>query len=238
LNEPFTDERLEDRLQQVSEAFPHTYLEISTNMSLCDDDRAKKTLDVFSSHPAQGEIWITHNGINKESFERLMGLNYEKTLRNIINLLQLNKGRVFIKIRGLGSSRDGKIRYFSPYEYLKYWEDVLFNCHLDIRNIFPDAFGTFHNRAGNVRLPGWEYQKDFGLHPDCYRLKSLHIDNECLAVGCCMDYEHEEVYGDLKKQTIDEIYNSEEYKTFYKKATGEIQIDENFLCRKCMSPGG
>jgi len=238
LNEPLTDEKLEERLQLLSMNFPTSMLEISTNMSLCTTDRAKQILDIFSKHPSDTEIWISHQRINKESFERIMGLDYEKTLDNIINLIKLNDGRVRIKIRGLGSSRDEKIRYFTPEEYTEYWVEIFDKNNLNLTNIWIDSYGTFHNRAGNVKLEGWKYQKSFGLHPDCYRLKNLHVDNEGLVVACCMDYEREEAYGDMNKQTIRDVFYSKEYDRFVNMAKGNISSPDDFICKKCMSPGG
>ena len=108
-----------------------------------------------------------------------------------------------------------------------------------LQNVHIDSYGTFHNRAGNVRLEGWEYQKGYGLHPECLRLHdSLHIDFEGLVLSCCHDYNREYVLGDLKKQTIEEAFYSDEYNEFFNMAKGNIPSADDFICKRCMVGGG
>jgi len=243
-NEPCIDPTLELRLEILSAAFPNAEVELSTNMLLCNRDRAERTLNILGNHPGDCEIWISHHGVDEKSFKKIMGLNYEKTLENIIDLIQLNDGRVFIKIRGLGSSRDGKVSFFTSKEYIKYWSDIFSKHKLDVGKVEIDAYGSFHSRAGNVSLDGWDYDtklREIGPgHPfNCWRVgTTLHVDFEGLVIPCCCDYNRRYILGDLKTQTVQEVVDSEPYQTFVKKARGEIESEDGFICKQCMSVGG
>ncbi len=50
---------------------------------------------------------------------------------------------------------------------------------------------------------------------------------------CCMDYVKESVIGNIKNQTLQEIFNSAIYKAAIEKAAGRIESEENFICKKC-----
>ncbi len=50
---------------------------------------------------------------------------------------------------------------------------------------------------------------------------------------CCNDYYKNNVYGNLSEGTIEEILHSEKAIAMRKRVFGEIQTDDEFLCRKC-----
>ena len=50
---------------------------------------------------------------------------------------------------------------------------------------------------------------------------------------CCNDYYKNNVYGNLSEGTIEEILHSEKAITMRKRVFGEIQTNDEFLCRKC-----
>lgn len=50
---------------------------------------------------------------------------------------------------------------------------------------------------------------------------------------CCMDWTRETVYGDISKQTLYEITNSELYQSYLQKVNGEVKSEENFICKRC-----
>jgi len=244
MNEPFVDNTIELRTDIISHAFPKAMIEVSTNMLLCTPDRGKNMLNILEKHPGEKEIMISHHGVNKESFSMIMGMNYERTLDNIIQLIRINDGRIPIKIRGLGCSRDEKKLFFTPDEYLVYWGNIFMHERLNVTNIKIDSYGTFHSRAGNVNLNDWNYDMvvrkiDAEHHFDCWRLdKSLQVDFGGLVTPCCMPYNREYVLGDLNTQTVEEVMASEKYHEFVDKARGKVASDDDFICKKCSSPGG
>jgi intein/homing endonuclease len=54
----------------------------------------------------------------------------------------------------------------------------------------------------------------------------------------CMDYNREVVIGNLNNNTIQEIYNSKNWKHIYNQCTGKEKSPDDFICKRCSSPGG
>jgi len=53
-----------------------------------------------------------------------------------------------------------------------------------------------------------------------------------------MDYHRETVFGNLKKQTISEIFESDTYNNIFKQVQGDLESPDDFICKRCQSPGG
>lgn len=50
---------------------------------------------------------------------------------------------------------------------------------------------------------------------------------------CCMDYNKEIVFGNLKTQSIGQIINSDYYNSVFDKIEGEIESEDSFICKRC-----
>ena len=50
---------------------------------------------------------------------------------------------------------------------------------------------------------------------------------------CCMDYNKEAVLGNIKHQSLKEIFESKLFKTITLKAAGKIKSEKDFICKKC-----
>jgi hypothetical protein len=54
-----------------------------------------------------------------------------------------------------------------------------------------------------------------------------------------MDYNRETVFPNgISTKPIEELYSSDYFTTMLKKATGLIGSEDNFICKRCISPGG
>ena len=242
-----TDRNIIKRIEMIFDYFPKCYMEISTNAMLLTPELSKEIVETIlkCDKTNRSYIWLSHHSINKETFETLMQRkNYNKTLNNIIEYIMINDGRIKTTLRGSGASMDGSLFYFSGEEYQKYWQQIFSKNKLNPKNTQIDYF-TFHNRAGNVKMKNWEFGNAFSRTIDkfhsfsCNRyISGLHILFDSSVVPCCMIYNKEEVWGNLKNQPLKEIWNGEKRKDFIDRAIGIKKSDENFICRRCMSPGG
>ena len=156
----------------------------------------------------------------------------------------VNDGQVITILRGSGASADGTITYFTEEEYHNYWVKIFKENNLNPANVKVDYF-RFHNRAGEVEMKDWKEANEFfraidKYHPfSCWRfVNGLHVLYNLDVVVCCMDYSCKYVWGNLRKESIKEIWNGERRKDFVDKATGLKQSDSNFICKRCMSVGG
>lgn len=245
MNEPFTDKDLDKRIELAYKYLPNMELEISTNAGVMFPNRMKKVVDTilkYNKNP-NTKIIISHHGVDKESLEYIMKIPYESTIRNIIEFLRYNNGRIPVTLKGLGVSMDENIGMFTEEEYNRYWNTIFHKYNIPPNNI-TIMYSSFHNRAGNVKMNEWKYSpkireidKD---HPfDCPRLHGMiHILFDGTVVSCCMDYLVEYPLGNVKEKSIVEIFKDKPWKDFYAMARGRKPSPDNFICKRCMSPGG
>ena len=247
MQDPLSDKNIIKRIETIFDYFPKCYMEISTNAMLLTPKLSEEIIEILLKYDKtnRSHIWLSHHSINKETFETLMQRkNYNKTLNNIIEYAMINDGRIKTTLRGSGASRDGSLFYFSGEEYQKYWQQIFSKNKLNPKNTQIDYF-TFHNRACNVKMKNWEFGDTFSrtideFHPfDCWRYRTgLHVMYNSDVICCCMEYSHKNVWGNLKKQSLKEIWNGEKRKDFIDKAVGLKESDDDFICKKCLGVGG
>lgn len=86
--EPFTDPNLFGRIKQLKSEFPDSRIRFTTNFSLADEEVVEQILD-----SGLDEIVCSLNSVNAETYRKIMGLPYEKTIDNIENLLRRKETR-------------------------------------------------------------------------------------------------------------------------------------------------
>lgn len=241
-NEPFADRNIVERAKQAINTLHNPYLEISTNLTLASNAAIDKLLKVYEMNGWNGRMMISHHGWNKMSYETTMGLSYGKALNKLKYLIKKANGNLSIWLHTAVESRDTSILMSSEEHIKRYWMQFVIENKLPKKNlqIWPLYF---HNRAGNVKMDSWRYDKivrEIGpAHPfDCYRIHDcLHVIYTGEIILCCCDYQHETVIGDLSKQTIKEFYASDKWKEYYKMVRGDIESPDDFICKRCQFPG-
>lgn len=132
------------------------------------------------------EIIISFLGWSPESYHKNMGLNFNEIVPRIKYFIANAPDKLKIKVISLDLG-------YTPQKVLAF------------KKLFPEG----------VILPArnWgHYQtSQDGTATPCGRPNSLHILWDGVVVLCCRDYEAEVVLGDLKRQTIDEVWNSKRY---------------------------
>ena len=91
---------------------------------------------------------------------------------------------------------------------------------------FAEDFALY-NRGGNIDIPK-KWGKPFCTYPTTF----LTIDVDGNVILCCNDYQSSVKFGNLKKETIMEVWE----KPFYKKVRRNIRRNIFFLpvCKKCV----
>ena len=242
-NEPTLDKEIMEKVEYALKHILPGWTEISTNLSFLNERMLRKIEDIFPNIPH--EIWISFHGCNKETYEDIMGLKFDRTLDNVMQLVELAQiVPINFIIRGSGKPRDnmGKTKnWFGEKEYRAFWDRKL----KKYKHKPKIAFFTYHDRAGQIQL------KEKGMSFDTIFLESL--DNfycvrfdrwiQFLYTGepilCCMDYNRETVYGEsIKDQSFDELFSSPKRLEQIEQACGLKESDPNFICKRCISPGG
>lgn len=241
-NEPLFDKELFSKIKYAYEVLSPQIVELATNLSVFTPFIEKEMVKLFQKIPH--EIRISFHGINENSYLEIMGLNFEKSLSNIHRLIKVSQDtNLNIQIRGGGAPRvAGKLKnWFSEEEYLLFWEEQL----KPYKNKPKITFFTYHDRAVPKQLKekGMIFsdiiRKDLkGFY--CARFdKWLHFLYTGEPVLCCMDYNRETVYSkSIREVSLKEMINSNSFTELIKKGTGIIESEDDFICKRCISPEG
>lgn len=73
--------------------FPEAIIEESTIASLLNKENANNLLNVLSEGPT--DLWISFHGIDKKTYEGIIGLHFENFFK-VINLLRQAKVEILI----------------------------------------------------------------------------------------------------------------------------------------------
>ncbi len=241
-NEPLADPQIFERIVMIREAFPAVLIEVSTNALALDKAAARKLIAALQGGPH--DIWLSFHGIDKRSFEGIMGIPFEQCLSNIIHLLKEAESHpLTIRIHGAGEGRVPELKHdfsFSKEEYLCFWNEIFQQNGITKKHSI--HFFTYHDRARSIHRNDIHTVEN--VRPDltgfsCVRVTDwLHFLYTGELILCCMDYQRETVFGDITKAGLHEILKGSEFLSLADKITGECASDENFICKRCISPGG
>jgi hypothetical protein len=246
MQEPLIDKTIFSKIADIYRCFPQCSVEVSTNGAALTEQTVEKLFGLFTQK--NHEIWVSHHGINEETLTHIMKIDYKKSTENLIRLLKMSDGRFNIRIRGAGRSKAVDKTYFTHEEYVSYWEKMFSDHSVNRKNVTVDSF-EFHDRAGSlfredrgacdlnkgkVRDIGPGY-KEF----HCPRVDEwVHFMHDGSMRICCMDYHHEVKLPNIHEMSLLDYFHSDQYKDLVLKVSGKIESEDNFICKRCTSPGG
>lgn len=242
-NEPLLDDELFDKIAYAVKRVDYEWVEVSTNLSILDEGRLTHIRKLFPGIPH--EIWVSFHGVSEESYENIMGLDFERTMNNVMRLVSLaQEVPLNIKIRGSGTpvpGGTGSTSWFGREEYFRFWEKVLSRF-----SVKPEvSYFPYHDRAGagqlkekGIRFDGVAREDLTGFYCDRFD-RWMHFLYTGEPVLCCMDYGKETGFDAcVPDVSIDDLYRSPRFIELLKKGTGMIESADDFICKKCFSPGG
>lgn len=245
MQEPLIDKTIFNKIEDIYRYFPNTCVEVSTNGAALIDPVVDKLFNAMSGR--RHEIWVSHHGVDKKTFEHIMKINYERATDNLMNLLKKSNGRFKIKIRGAGQSFDGKVTFFTREQYRNYWISQFEKNQINMANVEIDAF-SFHDRAGTLHredrganlLNIGVVRKIDKRHPFyCTRIDQwLHFMWDGTIRLCCMDYHGEVKLPNIHKMSLLEYFHSSEYTELVEQVSGAKGCKPGHICTRCISPGG
>lgn len=224
LGEPLLDRFLVERVAYARKVRPDwTPFEVYTNGTALTPEKFDALRDA-----GMDSLTISLNATGPEQHERIMGLKgqYAKVVKNARYAIDNAQGKVDVLVKAVRN--DDQFDMESQVRFYLQW---------GIR-LRPDLMPGH----GQVVLEGnWggenrtieERKKYLDPNACCYRaLTQLSILWDGVVSLCCYDPLAKYPFGDLKKQTIKEIYNSPEYVKFR-----EMHVDnraaEHPLCKVC-----
>jgi len=185
--EPFMDPKIIERLAYINEQLPNTALRLYSNGAALTEAKSDqlRSLNV-------DKLYISLNTINKERYEDIVGLPFERTMQNIRALAsRSSKGPVAKKITlRLTLVNETTLEEVEAFKRLC--------CEL---NVYPMTVGLF-NYKGDIAsdLPVPDYP--------CEHIDRLDIMSNGYTTLCCMDQEGEYGFGSIIDKSVLEVFNN------------------------------
>ena len=185
VSEPLLDKRLYSILKKINEKVPLARIRIFTNGSALTHNKAEELNDIDNL-----ELWISFNEHRESEYKNLMNLDYQRTLKNIDHLHDTD--------------------FCHPVTVLRVGVDPGFRKFCEKR--WPDY------KVAMIKKDGWidytDADSDQVPNTQCSRWYELSIMANGIVSLCCMDGKGEYSIGDVNKQTMLEIYNSDTKRHF------------------------
>ncbi len=220
-NEPLTDPSLIKRINYAKEKVPWASVHILTNGSLLSNKLADELIDSKLDW-----IGFSLHGIRQETIEKAMGIDYESTIERIINFIEKAKVKKniedFIMVTFL---RHKYLTLKEKEQTMRFWREK------GIERI--SYFDGPISRAGNVKgLPQVRHKKIKGC-TTIWANEMIHIVENGDVVLCCMDWRREVILGNINKQSIYQVWDSQIYRDARDRRDGRKDSDDDFICKKC-----
>lgn len=210
-NEPLLDNNMIPRIKHLRLELPDAYLDFSTNASLITEHHARF---LTSSYLSLSEIKINIPSTEKEEYEKTTGLSFEKAI-NGAKLLkkyaenQDFKGMMRVVMVGGGNEKDEE-----------FWKKLGIPC----------KEYTLVSRAGSIENGFEPLQEVNGCRYNRQK-EWMHICSNGDVILCCMDFYRTIKLGNIKNESLYDVWNSKAYEQVRKTITKST--DKDFLCNKC-----
>ncbi|MCP4711980.1 MAG: radical SAM protein [Planctomycetes bacterium] len=217
MGEPF----LVDDLSGYTSLAEQAGIDLSLNTNAAA--MTKEKVDALLGSGFTGKIHISFHGISPEVYQRIMGLEYDVALRHIHYLLD-RYPHERICVRGVDDRwpEGEKQRWFDYWRYygveLEYLRPIS-RCG-SVDRLLP---GKLRNPE-KIRLYGCRYH-----HP----LVEMVILFDGRAVMCCQDMGREVIWGDVYRDGILGVWNSENRRKVVEQLYSGEPSGKDFLCSRC-----
>lgn len=219
--DPLTDKKIFERIGIIKKYFPNSITKFYTNLGLADDEIIKGI--VLSG---LDEINISFNGYDKKNYEETMKIDYEKTLKNLDNLIEeRNKSNQKLKIRismALAFSNDGDEKKF-----IQKWS----------QGVDSVSVNKVHSYGQSIEDPSGKNKINFNKlsYPCKYIWNTMVFGIKGDLFMCCLDYEGEMNFGNIKDKSILDIFYSERFEKI-RELHLKNDIKKIKMCAKCYTP--
>ena len=229
-NEPLLDSKLEERIAEFKgSAKPHQAVEIVTNGTALTPNRFEKLV-----RSGLDTITISLSAFTQTTYEKLIeGLSWKQVIKNleaVVRSPSLARINVFLRyVRQNGNESE-----FRPFK--KHWERRGLNvANYEVNN----RAGTLQNYENRQPIKDFLFQrvrKSMGRKlfkrtcPHAFGI--MHILSNGDVPLCGNDWHNRHILGNVREQSIREIYNSPQMNQF-REMMEQGRFNEIDACRDC-----
>lgn len=210
VNEPFLDKRIFEILEKIERRLPNAQITLTSNASPITD----KNLRRLAKHNIN-YLWLSVVDYRKDVYEEKMGIDFERTLERL-DMIHRAKQEGWLKTRVVVS------RLIDHTEH-----DQKFHEFMRARYpLFEVCLWPYTNWIGRTSN---ETTSDIANIP-CSHWFEFRISANGNVVHCCMDGHEDYVWGNVKDQSVLEIYNAPDYRKLRESTFSRLDVEP---CNRC-----
>jgi hypothetical protein len=205
-NEPFLDSELFDKIAYAKQIMPKITVGIITNGILLSQniENIIKYVD---------NIFVSMDGCDSETYNIIHKTNITES-----DWEEMNKCYNILENSHIKTNRNRyyKLENETSQEFVKrYLKSKKYTRGGILNHITPIKYKKLHGCKKNIP---WNW---------------INILVDGTVILCCMDYTRSTVLGNIKHQTLEEIFNSHLYQNVMLKVEGKIDSKDDFICKNC-----
>jgi MoaA/NifB/PqqE/SkfB family radical SAM enzyme len=186
--EPFVDPNIMDRMELIRSRLPKAQLRVYSNGYALSPKRVDSLCGLGIDH-----LYISLNTLNPEKYQSIMGLKLERTLDNVKYLTDPSRRHKVARRITLRMTRTDDTTLSEQRDFKRFCDSRHVRCFI---------VGLFNYKGEvNSSLPVPRYP--------CEHITRLDILSSGKAALCCMDQDGEYPLGDLRQQSVLEVYRGE-----------------------------
>jgi len=226
--EPLTDPLIFDRIEYIRRVLGDVEIELSTTPAMLTPDNAERLLQAPIT-----ELRISSHGICDDDYRLLMpGVKFSRAWQQLNEFLdkwqQTRPYPVYIVcLFGLlPPQREREIeRYWAQRNIpLQRWRVTSRAARVDLRQFDSAPDPTPWRNARGPAPYACRFDRD---------RQWMHILSDGRVTLCCMDYYQEIILGDLRHQSISDLWNGPAFAKVRRQILGSEPAPANFLCHRC-----
>jgi len=220
--EPLLNKRLVDMIKYAKDVGASNRIDTTTNASLLTKEKGKAIADA-----GLDRINISVYGVNNEHYKNFSGvkLEFERVLANIRDFYEVRGNcEMLVKINGDTLSPEEKqmfLDYFGDHTDKIYIEHIM-SCWPEF-----DLRGVEANSSKGIY--GQEIKE---VNACSYPFYSFSINSDGLVSVCFLDWGRKLIVGDVKEQSVQEIWNGKPMRA-YRKMFLEGKRKQHQTCGNC-----
>jgi radical SAM protein with 4Fe4S-binding SPASM domain len=221
--EPFLNKRFADMIRYAKQSGHVDFIDTTTNGTFISPERLGPVLDAGID-----KINISVEGMTKEIYREFVGVEFDlERFKENVKWLYANKGKceIVVKIPGDLITEDEKKEFFDT-----------FGDHADrifVENFAPCWPNFDTEKHTGIKISKGIYQQEIGDTDLCpYIFYGYSVNSDGQVSSCFIDWERKLIIGDVRFQTMKEIWNSDLMNALrYQHLEGRRR--ENGVCGNC-----
>lgn len=216
MGEPLLDETLEQKIVFAKKNKPSMDVLILTNGSLMSPEKFEELQAIGVT-----SVRVSLYGTNPENYNKVHGINidgaFEKVRESLLKISEKKKGtKLYLTYNIVEGDNCSHLE-----EWINFWKDKVDLLEVWKPHNWVDGRGYRRIQAEKLRTCGRPFSGP------------LQVQVDGTVNMCCFDFDGKLTIGDLKRQTLREIFSSPLYKKLQQCHQTGYFTDSGLICERC-----